>query len=125
MGAGGPLIFDDDVAWDVKGVFDEVYSEEISTEDIIKNVQDELSDYFEDEDDSPIAWCSLAALLIEKGILNEVVKKHALEGIEFEMKNEPGGRWLEEDYVERKKVLEEFREILLGKNKENFSAVDQ
>ena len=125
MGAGGPLIFDDDVAWDVKGVFDEAFEETDSIDDAIERVTTDMSDAIEDSDDGPIVWIALAALLIEKDRLTDEVKAHALKGIESEMANEPGGRWEEEDYRERKAILEQFKKILLGEAEEaNFIAVD-
>ncbi len=125
MGASGSHIFDDDTAWDVKGIFEGALEDGCSADDAVERVKEEMSDAIEDEDDGPIIWLALACLQIEKGSLSEEVKKNALEGIEIEFRNEPGGRWEEEDYTERKKILEDFRNMLLNNTQDDdFVASD-
>lgn len=68
MGIWGPGIFDDDVALDVRGDFQEVLDRggapDAAADQVLANYQDSLDDI----DDVPVVILALAALLLDCGI---------------------------------------------------------
>ncbi|MDH4423521.1 DUF4259 domain-containing protein [Bacillus cereus] len=115
MGAWGTGLFDDDTTCDVKDQFIEYIDEDNSVEEATKLVLEEYVDEFdigEDLEVMSLVYIGLAAIQLEKGCLQEEVRSNAIalieRGADLELWEEAG----EEEYEERKKVLDEFKQRL-------------
>jgi hypothetical protein len=119
MGAWGTGLWEDDLSCDIQDEWNELMDEGVSprkaTKIILKSWQEEFSDYDDEEDkqaDESILFISLAGLQMRHKALTASVKKKALQLIE---KGADLALWEDvddEDYEERKKVLEKFRDKL-------------
>ena len=114
MGTWGYGIFENDIAVDVRLMFEDEIDGGSGVEEATKHVLAECVDYLEDMDDSVQAWLALAALQLEQGSVQDPIRKKALEVIEQGADLE---RWHEagtEAVEARRGVLEELRSSLLG-----------
>lgn len=75
-------IFDDDVAMDIKAEFDEAIADGMSVKEATEQILESFADVFDDEDEAPIVYLTLAALQIEKGSVLKNIKQKALDIIE-------------------------------------------
>jgi hypothetical protein len=113
MGAWGTGIFDDDITCDVRDEFFEYLDEGLTVKEATKEI---LENYDPDEDLEVISlvFIGLAAAQLEKNVLQEEVKKKAIElidrGADLELWEDADPS----DYEERKKVLNEFKQKLLN-----------
>ena len=82
MGKWGAKLYDNDVAYDVKGIYKDMLSVGIVEEKIINH----LVDYFSAPDELIILWPALADMQWKYGRLQETVKDNALECIDIEIK---------------------------------------
>ena len=108
MGAWGAGIFEDDVAADVAGTWqDTAGGPAAATEAVFE----EFGEAIEDVDDGPVIFFALASLQLDAGALDKAVKERALASIEPNVR-----RWEEEsspdDAAERRRVLEDLRQRL-------------
>lgn len=115
MGAWGTGLFDDDTTCDVKDQFIEYLDEGNSAEEATKLVLEEYVDEFdigEDLEVMSLVYIGLAAIQLEKGCLQEEVRSNAValieRGADLELWEEAG----EEEYEERKNVLDTFKQKL-------------
>src|SRR5207245_3714660 len=115
MGTWGYGIFENDVAVDVRLMFEDEIDGGSSVEEATKHVLAECVDYLEDMDDSVQAWLALASLQLEQGSVQDPIRKKALEVIEQGADLE---RWHEagtEAVEARRGVLERSEERRVGK----------
>lgn len=121
MGAWGTDLWEDDLSCDIQDEWNELLDEGISprkaTKVILKSWMEEFSEYDDEEDrlaDESILFIALAALQMRHRALNHYVKKMAIKLID---KGADLSLWEEgdeEDYQDRKKVLEEFKRKLIS-----------
>ena len=114
LGTWGSGIFDDDVALDVRGLFEEKIGEGASVEDATQAVLQEFDSALEHMDDDPVIHLAIAALQLEQGRLLAATRQEALRVID-EGRNL--ARWEEaglESLDERKRVLSGFKASLLS-----------
>jgi hypothetical protein len=112
MGTCGPGIFDDDVAMDVKVMFENDLTHGYSIAAATQHVLQEPPWGFDDEEDTAVTWLALAALQVEHHALDQVVRKRALDIIDSGV---PLWRWegqSDEKVAERTAVLQSFRQQL-------------
>jgi hypothetical protein len=115
MGTWGYDIFDNDVASDVRALFEDELNTGASVAHATAEILRESKGALDDSDDGPIVWLALAALQLQRKELQSNVRDHALAVID-------GGadlaRWeaegTPEDVAGRKRVLEELGARLLG-----------
>ncbi|MBK5347306.1 MarR family transcriptional regulator [Bacillus sp. TH44] len=117
MGAWGTGLFDDDTTCDVKDQFIEYLDEGNSAEEATKLVLEEYLDEFdidEDLEEMSLVFIGLAAIQLEKGCIQDEVRSNAItlieRGADLELWEEAG----EEDYDERKKVLNTLKQQLIN-----------
>ncbi|GAB6618134.1 MULTISPECIES: DUF4259 domain-containing protein [Bacillus] len=118
MGAWGTGLFDDDTTCDVKEQFIEYIEEGNSAEEATKLILEEYVDEFDMEEELEVmslVYIGLAAIQLEKGCLQEEVRSNAIalieRGADLELWEEADA----EDYEERKKVLDEFKQQLINR----------
>jgi hypothetical protein len=105
VGAWGTGIFDDDLAADLRDEWQEAVeggsSPTEATSALVAGLGSEVAD---DEDDGPVFWIALAALLLEQGALDREVAERAKAAIPSNL-----ARWREDaeadDLAERERVL--------------------
>ncbi|HDX9623473.1 MarR family transcriptional regulator [Bacillus sp. HNR-4] len=117
MGAWGTGLFDDDTTCDVKDQFIEYIEEGNSAEEATKFVLEEYVDEFDIEEELEeisLVYIGLAAIQLEKGCLQEEVRNKAIELIERGADLELWEEADTEDYEERKRVLDEFKQQLIN-----------
>lgn len=126
MGAWGTGLFDDDTTCDVKDQFIEYLDEGNSAEEATKLVLEEYLDEFdidEDLEEMSLVFIGLAAIQLEKGCIQDEVRSNAIalieHGADLELWEEAG----EEDYDERKKVLNTLKQQLI--NCQYFETVEK
>lgn len=113
MGAWGTGLFDDDIAADIRGVWEAAIgrgdSPEAATAAVLNDLGSEMAD---DPDDGPILWITLAALQTDANAVHTEVKSRALDAMPQNIE-----RWRRdasaEDAAERERVLHGLRERLL------------
>ncbi|MCP3738212.1 MarR family transcriptional regulator [Rossellomorea sp. BNER] len=117
MGAWGTGIFDDDTTCDVRDDFIDFLEEGNSAEEATRIILEEYLDEFTIEGDLEVmslVYVGLAAIQIEKNCLQETIRKTAIElinrGADLELWEEAD----EQDYEERKKVLQELKQKLVN-----------
>lgn len=120
MGAWGTDLWEDDFSCDIQDEWNELLDEGISprkaTKVILKSWMEEFSEYDDEEvrlADESILFIALAALQMRHRALNSYVKKRAIQLID---KGADLSLWEEgddEDYQDRKKVLEKFKSKLI------------
>jgi EAL domain-containing protein (putative c-di-GMP-specific phosphodiesterase class I) len=117
VGAWGTGIFDDDTTCDVRDDFIDFLEEGNSAEEATRIILEEYLDEFTIEDDLEVmslVYVGLAAIQIEKNCLQETIRKTAIElvnrGADLELWEEAD----EQDYEERKKVLQELKQKLVN-----------
>lgn len=114
MSTWGSKIFEDDVALDIKCSFEDALDEGKSVEEATHDVLKENAPYFQDEEDAPVAYWTLALLQLEHGGLTDDVSKKALHYITVGADLE---RWREEgdprSYAARKRVVDQLHGYLL------------
>ncbi len=120
MGAWGTDLWEDDFSCDIQDEWNELLDEGISprkaTKVILKSWMEEFSEYDDEEvrlADESILFIALAALQMRYRALNSYVKKRAIQLID---KGADLSLWEEgddEDYQDRKKVLEKFKSKLI------------
>lgn len=120
MGAWGTGIWEDDLSCDIKDEWDELMDEGISprkaTKLILESWQEEFSDYDDEMDkqaDESILFIALASLQMRHKALTIYVKRKTLMLIEKGADLELWEDGDENDYQDRKKVLEQFKSKLL------------
>ncbi|MDT3497897.1 DUF4259 domain-containing protein [Bacillus toyonensis] len=113
MGAWGTGLFDDDTTCDVKEQFIEYLEEDNSIEEATKLILEEYLDEFDIDEDLEVlslVYIGLAAIQLKKGCLQDKVRNNAIalmeRGADLEL-------W-EEDYEERKKVLDTLKQQLIN-----------
>ncbi|MED4784687.1 MarR family transcriptional regulator [Brevibacillus choshinensis] len=116
MGAWGTGIFEDDTTCDVRDELIDLLEEGMSVEEATKRISDNYLKEFSIDDDLEVmslVYIGLAATQLENNCLQEEVRKQTIElierGADLELWEEA-----EEDYVERKKVLNEFKQKLIS-----------
>ncbi|EDZ54660.1 MarR family transcriptional regulator [Bacillus thuringiensis] len=117
MGAWGTGLFDDDTTCDVKEQFIEYIEEGNNVEEATKLILEEYVDEFDIEEDLEVmslVYIGLAAIQLEKGCLQEEVRNNAIALIERGADLELWEEADEEDYEERKKVLDKFKQQLIN-----------
>src|SRR4051812_2510024 len=121
MGAWGTGIFDNDTTCDVRDDFYELLEEGLTVQKATKEVVNNHLEDLNDEDDlEVISWIytGLAAAQLEKDLLQEEVRVKTIElidrGADLELWAEDGE---DEDFEERKKVLNEFKTKLMDASK--------
>lgn len=113
MGAWGPEIFDDDVALDVKNMFEEDLANGLSATDASQHVLNNPPWGFDDEEDTATTVLALAALQMEYHVLSQSVKERAIDVIDSGV---PLWRWegLPDDRMaSRIAVLQSLKQQLL------------
>lgn len=114
MGTWGMGIFDDDISLDVQAEYEEALDDGLSAKKATSLVLEIFEDVLTDNDEGPIVFLTLAAIQLEKGKIQENIKKKALNIIETEAGLE---RWnsIERDELnKRKEVLNDLRFKLLN-----------
>lgn len=114
MGSWGTDIFDDDVALDIRGEFEDALAEGRSVEETTRRILAAWREAADDPDDGPTISLALAALQLEHGRVQPAVRDRALAVI---ASGESLTRWEEastEDLAERRHVLERLRSALAG-----------
>ncbi len=106
----GPGIFDNDVASDVKNVFEAALDEGLGIHQASQRVLEEFAEDVEDDDDGPLIYLALAGLQMQCGNLHPEMRAKALAILD-------AGRGLElwegsRNVAERQQVLEQFRLLL-------------
>ncbi len=118
MGAWGPGVFDDDLALDIRATFEDALSEGLSVEEATQQILAEHRDELEDPDEGPIVWLALAALQLERGMLQSTVRDSALgiikSGQGLDLWEEQGA----DVAAERKRVLDELRARIMASEQE-------
>jgi hypothetical protein len=112
VGTWGFGIFEDDMASDVRGEFEDAIAEGLGGNAATQRVFEVFGDAVEDYDDGPVFWLSLAAIQLERGILQSDVRENALAAITPNLE-----RWEEagpDEMAQRKVVLDELRVRLEG-----------
>jgi hypothetical protein len=112
MGAWGTGIFEDDVAADVRGAWEDAVASGWSVSDATATLIDGLgADFISDDDDGPVFWIALAALQLEAAEVTPDVAAQAVEAIPANL-----SRWreesTEEDFAARERVLGELEQRL-------------
>lgn len=117
MGAWGTGIFDDDTTCDVRDDFIDYLEEGKSAELATQIILEEYLDEFNIDDDLEVmslVYIGLSAIQLDKKCLQEQVRKNAIElidrGADLELWEEAD----DNEYEERKKVLREFKQMLLN-----------
>ena len=116
MGAWGTSIFSDDLAMDIRGEYNVLLSVGKTNEEAERLLMKAFSEILNcDDPDEDVFWFALALCEWKKGRLSEAVKKKALDALESGRDAE---RWNtvgnEKNYEKRKKVLKEFKELILS-----------
>jgi len=114
VGAWGYQIFEDDVALDVRGDFEEAIASGASPERATRLILQKYGEQLDDEDDRPVIYLALASLELERGRVTDPIRTEALKIID---RGEGLARWEEageEALVERKKVLQALRTSILA-----------
>lgn len=114
MGVWGTGIFDDDLAMDIQGEFEEALDEGLNVKEATQRILEDFEDVLEDEDEGPLVYLVLAALQLEQGELQPEIRQKVLKIIES---GQGLPRWEEagkEELAERKQMLEEFKVKLNG-----------
>lgn len=114
MGVWGTGIFDDDLAMDIQGEFEEALDEGLSVKEATQRILEDFEDVLEDEDEGPIVYLVLAVLQLEQDELQPEIRQKALKIIEF---GQGLARWEEageEEMAERKQVLEDLKAKLIA-----------
>ncbi|MBA2276576.1 MAG: MarR family transcriptional regulator [Chloroflexia bacterium] len=109
MGTWGTAIFDDDVAMDARGTFDDALVEGLSVPAATQRVREEYAEILDDPDEGPVVRLALAGLQLEQGALQPGAQREALAVID---QGQGLDRWEEageESLAERKQVLEAFK----------------
>ncbi|HDX9611480.1 TPA: DUF4259 domain-containing protein [Bacillus toyonensis] len=117
MGAWGTGLFDDDTTCDVKEQFIEYLEEDNSIEEATKLILEEYLDEFDIDEDLEVlslVYIGLAAIQLEKGCLQDEVRNNAIALIERGADLELWEEADEEDYEERKKVLDTLKQQLIN-----------
>lgn len=109
MGAWGTGVFEDDVAADVRGEWEDAIESGSSVPDATAALIDGLgADFIPDQDDGPVFWIALAALQLEAAEITPEVAARAVEAIPANL-----SRWreeaTEEDVSARERVLSELQ----------------
>jgi hypothetical protein len=110
MGCWGVGIFQNDIALEVKDLYERKLKIGKSNEEAIEELNNELSEFVNDIDDSVDFWLALSSIMHDYGRLTDFVKKKAMEIIEA---NIDEMRWEEKDKLRRSKVLSELKTKLL------------
>lgn len=117
MGAWGTGIFDDDTSCDVRDDFIDYLEEGKTVEEATKIILEEYLEEYninEDLEVLSLVYIGLSAIQLEKNCLQEHLRKSTIElierGADLELWEESAEK---EDYEERKKVLNNFKEKLL------------
>ena len=109
MGTWGTGIFDDDLAADIQGDFDQALEDGLTVKEATQRVIEAYQEVLEDEDEGPVVYLALATLQLEQDELQPEIRKKALEIIET---GKGLARWEEaggEELAERKQVLEDLK----------------
>jgi formaldehyde-activating enzyme involved in methanogenesis len=112
MGAWGTGIFENDVAADVRGEWEDAVASGSSASGAAAAVIEGIgAGFIPDEDDGPVFWIALAALQIEAAQVTPDVAAKAAESIPANL-----ARWreeaTEEDFAAREQVLRELEQRL-------------
>jgi hypothetical protein len=78
MGAWGTGIFDDDLALDIKADFEDALDNGLTIDAATQQILEEYAEVLEDEDEGPIIYFALAALQLEQGEIQQIIKSKAL-----------------------------------------------
>lgn len=112
MGCWGKGIFEDDLALDVRNLYDDLISKGYKDRQVTVKIIDIFKESVEDEDNSIIIYSALAAIQLSRSSLLEEIKEKTVSLIE----NESGmGRWKEAgkgNYKARLNELNKLKKIL-------------
>lgn len=112
MGAWGPGIFSDDTALDVRDTYRELLEDGFDPQEATGLLLEMLADFYNDSDDAPVSWLTLAATQWRYGCLADDIKNRALSiidtGAGLDQWEEAGRKALES----RKKALAKLRDQL-------------
>lgn len=114
MGSWGTGIFDDDVALDIRGEFEDALAEGMSVEEATSRILESWREAVEGPDDGSTISLALAALQLEHERVQPAVRDRALAII---ASGESLTRWEEagaDDLAERRRVLDRLRSALAG-----------
>ncbi|SRR6266540_7325170 len=114
MGTWGAGLFDNDVALDVRSVFEDALSDGLDVSTATQRVFEEFADAIADLEDQPVVYLALAALQLEREALQSKIREEALRIITT---GEGLAMWEEVDsalLIERKQVLEILKSNLVG-----------
>lgn len=113
MGTWGTGIFDDDVAVDVKVMFEEDLKRGYSVSDTTRHILSDPPWSFEDEEDTAVMVLALAGLQLEHDALDHAIRERAIHIIDSGV---PLWRWegqVEERVAERTALLSALRQQLI------------
>lgn len=107
------IIFEDDIAADIKAEFEELIEDGGSVKDVTETILEEYEDIIEEgSDESQSIYLALAALQVEYGYLHEDIKDMALELIGSGRALEAWEDAEEDEFEQRKKALKELKSKL-------------
>jgi len=112
VGTWGYGIFEDDIASDVRGEFEDAIAEGLDSSAATQRVFEVFGEAVEDEEEGAVVWLSLAALQLDRGVLQDDIRDRALAAMSSDLE-----RWKEagpEEVVQRKIVLDELRGRIEG-----------
>lgn len=113
MGIWGPKLYEDDLAEDIKNEYEELLEKGKTNKEAIEDICQIYKEEIEDSDERAVFWMVLADILYKHKNLTKFVKEKALKEIEL---GENLKRWKneasKEDYIKRKKELENLRKKL-------------
>jgi hypothetical protein len=114
MGTWGEGIFEDDLALDIRAAFDELLEQGIPITQVITPLIRKYREAVGDDDEGPVVWLTLAAVLLDRGSMDEHVRAKAIEVIDSEAGLR---RWAEagaDELATRKAVLAQLRANLIS-----------
>ncbi|MHB8962815.1 MAG: hypothetical protein ACYC5K_06640 [Saccharofermentanales bacterium] len=121
MGCWGTGIFEDDLALDVRDLYDELISKGYNDGQVAAKVIELFKASVEDEDDNIIIYSALAAIQLSRSSILEEVKEETVSLIE----NGSGmGRWKEAgrvDFKARLNELDKLKKMLISAKSNNSS----
>jgi len=112
MAASGVLVFQDDVAADVRSEYLELLANGARDSDALKSMEREWKDSIADADDGPVFWLALAATQWEYGRLHPRAKSQALKIID---EGKDMARWTDAGLAKKRQaVLAQLKKKLLA-----------